>query len=188
MPTDLKILSAKPPKSQFLFPTLASNISRLVEYLRKPNIPDLAQENLELRDKALAVIINNYKEISKDQTISPTIHEDFLIKNVAWNTLLDLINFISGRNYKNEISFGNLSRLGIPPEKLIEEEKEVLKPQTLNLRNALSRFIQKNLKPLKQKKISSKFPNDFLMDMLEDLTEVQDKLQKDLNGEEKNSQ
>jgi len=79
------------------------NVFWLVEYLlSKPNDPEFVQENLKLRDIALPVVLNNYLEIFQDQRAPPTFYEDFLIKNIALDTVVDLGKFIYCYNVKPE--------------------------------------------------------------------------------------
>ena len=72
----------------------------LVDYLNKQKDPEFAQEDLELRNLTLAFVMNNFIEISKDQKAPPTFYEDFLIKNIAFETILDLGKFIYGHYFK----------------------------------------------------------------------------------------
>ena len=166
-----------------------NNISGLVEYLNKQNNPEYAQENRALRDEALNVLTNNFIEISKNQKISESFYEDFLIKNVTFDTTVTLVNFISGHNYKKVIKYGLFTKIEMTDEEeVIEEEKEKLKPQTMNLRCALYDFAWTNLKTLTENKIVKQLPNAFLVDLLRNMKDGQDRHRKNMHAEQQTSQ
>ncbi len=145
----------------------AKNISGLVEYLNEQEEnPEYAQENLELRDKAINVITNNYRKIFEP------FYEDFLIKNLTYDTTLALVKFISGHNHNKVVRHHGLHGEN-NKEELIEKEKEKLKPHTINLRAVLYKFVQRNLKTLTENQTAKQLPNSFLVDLLRNMTEAQ---------------
>jgi len=134
------------------------NIAGLVEYLNRQNNLEFAQENFELRRIALDVVLNNYLEISEDEKTSPTLYEDFLIKNIALDTVLDLGKFIYGHNLK--------TARPSPTELELRNLREKIESRTVNLKLALVEFIQTNFKILHEKKIAEELPGRFLADLL----------------------
>jgi len=158
----------------------ATNISGLVEYLNKQNNP----ENIGLRDIAFSVLTKNLLEIPQDKKISPTFYEDFLIRNIALDTVLILVNFISGHNYKRKApsyekrSKGFSGQSDNQVDDFIDEgqaakEKEKLEPKTKNLRTALNNFVWANLKALKESRTAKEFPSSFLVGLLGVVIETQ---------------
>ncbi len=154
-----------------------SNISELVKYLNEQKSSDFDQENLELRNKALTVVTQNYLEIPKNQETNAKFYEDFLLKNIGPDTLLILANFTSGPHMDKEIS-GPLTPKGLAlkllsnqssQKELKEEEKEKLRVETTNLRTALYSFVRRNLKSLKEDQIVQRLPNAFFIELLENI-------------------
>jgi len=121
-----------------------------------------------LRNRAFRVVVENYIDISKDPKISLAFYEDFLIKNIAFDTLLILTKLLSGHDDNKEKS-GKEGKLN---EGLVQKEKAILKPRTMNLRTALYNFSQKNLDSLKQKEIINQLPHSFLVELLENIAET----------------
>ncbi len=185
--------------------TDSSNISELVEYLNQQNDPEYAQENLELRDITLKIILPNYLEISKDQNISPAFYEDFLIKNIAIDTVVGLANFIYGHNFKTDRTNSTISdlanfiygdkfntdRIGLTAsdlKTLTKKERQNREPETLNLKPALLNFIQKNLIIISEKNLAEDLPNLLLFDLLLVNTEASKNHEKNLHLETQTSQ
>jgi uncharacterized protein (DUF1697 family) len=162
-----------------------NNISSLVEHLNKQNDPELAQENLELRDKVIYFLTNNYIEATKNQNMP--VFEDFLIKNIALETVSTLANFVSGCPVKIQVSCELFSKSNHKGER-VEGLKEKLQPVTINLRDALYGFVQTNLETLTQTKIIEKIPHEFLVDLLRRITKTQGQDQRKLHGEQQTSQ
>ncbi len=162
------------------------NISGLIEYLNNQNKAEFAKENLELRDKAIDVLTHNYIETIKGQNTS--FFEDFLIKNIGLDTVSILVNFISGCPITFKV-YGNgfFSKIE-HEEEAIEDLKEKLKPVTINLRDALYLFVQRNLETLTENKTIKEIPHAFLVDLLRNVTKVQDQNRKNLQAEQQISQ
>ena len=162
-----------------------NNISGLVEYLNNQKNPEFAKENIELRDKAIDVLTHNYIETIKGQNAS--FFEDFLINNIALDTASILVNFISGCPIKIRVSGGLFSKVEYE-EETIEELKEKLKPMTINLRDSLYLFVERNLETLKENKSVKEFPHEFLVDLLLKVTKTQDQNRKNSQAEQQLSQ
>ncbi len=159
----------------------ASNIAGFIEFVNKQNKPESAKENLEWRDKAISAVISNYKEIFKTQNAA--FYEDFLIKNIAVDTVLTLVNFVTGSlAEKSEYSYYDETK---EIQEKIEEEKETLLPYTMNLRAALSRFVETNVDALKENGIMKEIPHAFLVDLVRTLPKAKAQDRKDLNDGEK---
>ena len=159
------------------------NVHGLVEYLAKQNNPELAKENIELRDKAICVIHANYQEIPQDQK---NFYENFLIKNITFDTIFPLINFISGHNYKREkpklIAKPKEINAFPPPswnttvnKEESESEKKKLEPEIPNLIAAFDRFILINLPTLEMRRDVEKLHQAYLIDLVQRLPKTQDK-------------
>ena len=151
-----------------------NNIFRLVEYVNKQDNPEFAQENIDLRDKALRVITKDYFEISKEP-MNPRYYENFLIKNIAFDTISTILSFINGSNYKGT----NNSLLSIGKDlKKEERERERLEPEIKNLKPAVFDFTQDNMKNFHETGFASKFTNEFLVELVLYVTEKSKRLSK----------
>jgi len=140
-----------------------SNIFGLVDSLNKQDNPEFAQENLELRKVALKIILNDYLLIDKNPNISPTFYENFLIKSISIETVLDLAKFVYGFNFKTD-PLKNLSNS--ERKDLREKERKKLEPETMNLKSAIFKFYQTNFRVLHQKELTKGLPKIFFTDLI----------------------
>ncbi len=133
-------------------------VGGLVAFLNKQNNPEFAQENLELRYKALGIIVDNYL------VLADSFYEDFLISCLSTETIGGLAKFLYGHNTHSKMHPSARAQLNIDHE--MEMERERLKPVTVNLRPALLGFVQKNLKILHEKNITKEIPHTLFVDLL----------------------
>ena len=128
------------------------DISELIKYLnQQQNGQEFAKENLELRDKAINFVIENYAKISQKEE-NFKLYEDFLKDNLTTNTNGIIAKFMYGQTLKGE------ARLAFQRD-------------TANLKDSLYDFVKGNFQELKKKHITKKFPQAFWEDLVSCLIE-----------------
>ncbi len=132
------------------------NISKFISYLNKQENSKFEQENL---GKAVRIMIENYAKISHEFKF----YEDFLMRNVSFDTILQLVSFVYGESYKDL-----LPEKGVcyDYQSLSETAKETFQKDVFNLKETLICFAHENFEQLKENKVAGDFPKDFLLDLL----------------------
>jgi len=140
---------------QFLTRNIEKNLVNVINYLDRPNDPHLEKYILQLRQKTMKVVMDQYGDIFRDHKKKMQFFESFLTRNVNNETVHKLSDFlVSTIHYKlmAEIAFGRAV-----PEKE-KRGKVVFEEKTANLRIALFNFVKENIKIIQQRKISELSP------------------------------
>jgi len=138
------------------------DISILIKYLKDqqqlPKSEEFAKENLELKNKALYFIMENYARITQKE-VSFKVYEDFLSANLTTTTNGMIAKFIYGQDLKGDA-------------------RKAFQKDTANLKDSLSDFVKKNFPELKKKHATRKFPEALWEDLVSCLVERLGKLEK----------
>ena len=134
------------------------NVTGFISYLDSREDEEFKDRNNEFRKETFKFVLNRFfdNDVSKN--------EDFIIKNIEMDTLLDLANFFAGSHILPEHesnSFLGIKRL----------TKRGFQEKTVRIKEATFNFVQENMKPVMTNKIAYNFPPAFFIDLMLYLTE-----------------
>jgi len=119
--------------------------------LIQQHLPEFIPENLKLRDHALKYVMKKFQKVCLNDKENSRFYEDFLIRNFEMDKIEDFAHFIDGEIREDES----------------EEEQESIS----RLKNIVFDFVWKNYKEIKENGFQKNFPNDFLLNLVEYMSE-----------------
>jgi len=129
-----------------------SSVFSLIKYLDQQSNPEFADDDIELRNKALDVLSTS-ELINSDPDIK--FYQDFILRNIDINSIERIAKFISLIESNREIkTYCTLKT---------KEFREALRQDMINLKNAVFRFVQENFEEINDKEIMKNFPVDFFI-------------------------
>jgi len=139
--------------------TNLDNVSTLIKYLDEQHPPEFASENLELQEKALSFVMDNYRELCLEEKENSQFYENFLIKNLNLNNITRFADFLCNGGKEREGSM-----FTAPPKnysKKFDFEKE-----SRRLTAWVSDFARMNYHEITKQGLEKSFPNEFVLKLL----------------------
>jgi len=132
-----------------------NNVSVLMNYLDKKSKPEFADENIQLRNRALDLLFSS-RLIKICENMK--FYEDFILRNIDFNSIGRIAKFICRDQPSQGFMFN-------PNSSQTQGEKfgTLFEQDIGNLKDIVFRFVQENYEEIKDKGIMKNFPIDFFI-------------------------
>jgi len=149
------------------------NILDLINYLDRTCNSVFGKGLLDLKEKTVKFVVDNFTNIHKNYRSNISSFEDFLIKNIDFKTLENFVNFIERESSGFLPESDKCSEYNNSGKKAKANLEKII----VNLNKELFNFVTKNIHEIRERGIHKALSSTFWADLVVFMVENQDIMQ-----------